>query len=315
MGLISGKNAGKDIFNAKWITAIICNAADRMYFVPIKHVIGDYFLAEIEKEIFCFRLKGARVKTFRSTAAKTFRAIIYDTEHYLPVSAGDQKQLEDLLRNNALPKVTNRLFGILKFFSKKEKELSPEEEFSPHSLKKLAEELAMQSDEYADEVQNIRNYLDHLSVDQIVTPVKKVVEYLEGDFLATDPRFFGSVMSLHLNLELEHKKLTNSPITAKKPLIKIMVLGMLFVMLALVVYYAYSNHMFDNLLPHFEDNSITTTGVQCYDDPCLQKQFPNGAAIKAAVDSHSLDYNRLPPIAKQLVDEENKKPKVTIPAH
>lgn len=311
IGLVTGRNSGKDIFNAKWITAIICDAGNRMYFVEIKHILGDYFLAEIEKEIYCFRLKGERIMTFRSTAAKSFRAIIYNTTHYMPISGGDQKLLEDVLVKNSLPKVTNRLYGILKLFGSREK---TDDKDPSHSLKALVDEISdpKVSEEYKDEVASLKNYLDHLNVDQIITPVKKVVEYLDGEFLATDPKYFGTVMTTHLSLEMEHKKITNSPINAKKPWLKIIVLIMLVVMLVVVVYFAYSSGTFSHLLPTF--GSVNTTG-QPTDEAGLLQKYPTPEAMKAAIARGELKYDALPPDVQKMVDQVKTPVAAPIPSY
>jgi hypothetical protein len=205
--------------------------------------------------------------------------------------------LEDVLTKNSLPKITNRLFGILKVFGRREK---TDEPFTPHSLKELTDEVASKKEEYQEEVGTLVNFLSHLNVDQIVTPVKKVVEFLEGDFKATDPKFFGTIMSTHLSLELEHKKITNSPITAKKPWLKMMVLILLVVMLVIVVYYAYSTGMFSHILPSF--GSVNTNGQPSTVNELMTK-YPTPESMKAAIARGELNYDALPDQVKKMVDQ------------
>ena len=177
MAVLSGKN----IFSSKWITAIIIRPDNRAFFVPIKHTIGDYFLADIEGQVYCFRTEGARIIVYQHTLVRSFRFFIYHTEHYLPISGGDNKDLENVLKTNALPKMNMMLFTILKMLGKREKQT-----FEPHDLNALVNVVSDKEEEYKERVMNIRNYLSHLNVDQIITPVRKMTEFIEGDLLATD---------------------------------------------------------------------------------------------------------------------------------
>ena len=117
MGIIKHK----DIFSSKWITAEITDASNRIYYVPIKRTIGDYFLADIENHVYCFKIEGARIKVYQHTLVKSFRVLQYDLNHYMPVSAKDNKMLEEVLKKNALPKMNMMLFNILKLLGKREK--------------------------------------------------------------------------------------------------------------------------------------------------------------------------------------------------
>jgi len=63
-----GVLTGKDIYSSKWITADITDSAHKVHFVPIKYVLGDYFLADINNRIYLFRIDGARIFTWEKTA-------------------------------------------------------------------------------------------------------------------------------------------------------------------------------------------------------------------------------------------------------
>lgn len=294
MGLLSGKNAGKEIYNSKWITAEINDGADRRYFIQIKNTIGDYFLAEIEKQIYCFSLLG-RIKTYRSTLAKSFRILTYDIEHYRPVDECMITKIEQLLTENSLPKINNRLFGVLKHFGNTEKN----DGVQTHSIEALTDQITEHTGAYKDQVEELANYLKSLDVKTIVTPVKKIVQFLDVDFKATDPKFFGTVMTTHVILEKDHKKITNYPVTAKKPLLKIILVMVLIVLLIAIIYVFAQGGGLNNILPTLP--SYSPTGTQSYQEADLEKQYTPESA-KIAIANGQLDYSKLPPNMKKMVD-------------
>ena len=62
---------GRDIYSSKWITAEISDASNRVHYVPIKHTLGDYFLADILGDVYAFKIDGSRILQYRETLVKT----------------------------------------------------------------------------------------------------------------------------------------------------------------------------------------------------------------------------------------------------
>lgn len=301
MGILSHK----DIFNSKWITAEITDASNRIQYVAIKNPLGDYFLTDIDNQVYCFKIDGSRIKTYRHTLVKSFRILQYDTNHYLPVSAGDNKALEDVLRENSLPRVNLMLFNILKVLGK----IEDQGKFEPHDLKKLVEKISKKEDQYAEQVKNITNYLESLSVDKIVTPVKKVSEFLEDDLMETDAKFLGTIVSTFQRTDIEHRKVTNTPITGKIPWLKFMGIMMVIFGVLAIGWYLYDSGTFDS---GFSIPGIDTSqfGFGNAEDPIkvwTDKYTPE--ELKAAIDRGEVDYNDLPKELKRVVDSV-KLPKV-----
>lgn len=116
--LLKGK-----VLTPKFMTAQITDAEDRVYFVPIKHTIGNYFVAEIDGKFFAFDLQGARKLTHRSKSGlgKSFQMIQYDTTHYSSLSP-NTVALEKMLKANGLGKMDRRLHNILSILARREKE-------------------------------------------------------------------------------------------------------------------------------------------------------------------------------------------------
>lgn len=213
----------------------------------------------------------------------------------MPISAGDNRQLETVLKTNALPKMNMMLFNILKLLGKREKE-----NFTAHSLMDLVKEVADHETEYKERVQNIRNYLSHLNIDQIVTPVKKVTEFIEGDLLATDPRFMGSVADQLTKVDEEHKKVTNTPEKGKIAWMKIALIMAILGLIIFAVYYLISSGALNNIVPSFGGPKA----------PDVMAQYGTPEALKAAIDRGEVNYSTLPPDVKTMVDNV-KLPEVT----
>jgi len=298
MGILSHK----DIFNSKWITAEITDASNRIWYVPIKNPLGDYFLADIDKQIYCFKIDGSRVKTYRHTLVKSFRILQYDTNHYMPVSASNNKALEDVLKKNSLPRVNLMLFNILKVLGKME----DQSEFKPHDLKKLTEKISKKEDQYAEQVKNITNFLESLNVDQIVTPVKKVSEFLEDDLMETDAKFLGTIVSTFQRTDIEHRKVTNTPLTGKIAWMKFMAVAVIIGGIAVVALLMLESGTFDSgfSIPGFEFDSSSPFGGGGSPEDTLKfwtdKYTPE--ELKAAIDRGEVNYDDLPKVIQDTVD-------------
>jgi hypothetical protein len=288
---------GKNIFSSKWITAEITDASNRIFYVPIKKTIGDYFLANIEGHEYCFKIDGSRIKVYQHTLVRSFRILHYDLNHYLPISADDNKELEEVIKYNGLPKMNMMLFNILKLLGKREKE-----SFTPHDLEELVAEVAQHETEYKERVENIKNYLSHLNIKQIVTPVKKLTEFLEGDLIATDSKFMGTIVMQHARTDEEHKKVTNTPITGKQDWIKIMLVIAVIGIIAFAAYYLWSSGALTSLIPTF--------GIGAGTNNQLMAQYATPEELKAAIDRGEVDPNTLPPDMKKML-ASYKPPKAT----
>ena len=295
---------GRDLFSTKWITAIITDASSRMHIVPIKHTLGDYFITDIDESTYVFKIDGTRLIQYRETLTKSFSILQYTTKHYLPYS-GDVKELEMVLQKNNLPKVDGMLAKIFRVLSAKEKK-----PFIPHNLRDLAATIqdyergsksnapAQVQEQYSKEAMNMLRYLERLSSDEIITPIKHISELIQGDLIATDPKFLGSVVSSYQRTDLEHKKVSNTPITAKHGWMKFLLIFMGIGLVGFVGFYLYDSGMLENL---GMDSMMPSFGGMS--DAELMQRYPDGASLKAAVDSGEVDYNSLSPTAQKIVDE------------
>lgn len=303
---------GRVLFDTKYTTAIIIDASDRPFFVPIKSVIDDYFLCEIEKQIYAFTLKGARIFTKRQTATRSFRFTLYETSHFMPISPKDNKELELVLEKNKLPKVNLMLFSVLKELGRREKGSKGMVLDAPHRLVDLVNEISKDENRYTEQVRNIKEYLDHLKVEEIVTPVRKMSEFLDGELMETKASFYGEVISRYKRTDTEQKIIMNRPVKTKNHWIKWIAVGILIMAVVagtMLIFGGGGGGPPDlgNLIPGF--SGLTAPGAATVAD--FQKLYPDPYLAKVAVENGQLNPNQIPPELRNLVN--NAKPPVVTP--
>lgn len=290
MGLVKHK----DVFSSKYNTAIIIDSNNRARFIPIKYVFNDFFMAKIDGLRFAFKIEENRMITYRETMTKSCHFFIYNTDNWSPLSASDVKQLEDILTKNSLPKVNRTGLKALQILSLREKK-----EFKEHDLDALASEVATHDDEYPDEVREMLTFFKNLETNKVITPVRKVTEYIVDDLIATSPQFMGSVVDKAVEAELLHKKINNEPITGKTPWLKFVAIMMLIGIVGGLAYYAYSSGAFSHMIPQIG----TPAGPSAGD---LMKQYPDPYALKLKIDSGQAKLSDYPPEVQDLI--KNAKP-------
>ena len=261
-------------------------------FVPIKNVVGDYFIVEnLNNQTYVFKLDGSRIKTTKQKAARPFQTVDYDITHYLPVD--HHTKLVELVQTiNNLPRYNNKLLGLLKIMAKTEKR-----EFTVHELPAMTEELAKSPDKYKKEVAEMINFFKSLEIDKVVTPLGPLCKFLQDDLKTTDARYGGTIFDKAIEIDKENKKMTNTPKTAKKSLFLLIAVPIMLALLGTTLYFAYEAGVFDNIGEGVGAQFSGTTR-----DQQIMAKYPSGEALKAAVDAGEVDYNSLPPGAKAMVD-------------
>ena len=290
---------GRDVYSPHLITAEITDASNNKYFIPIKNMIGDYFIVEnINNLTYVFKLDGARIKTTKQRAARPFQTVDYDISHYLPVS-NDNKLIELVERINNLPRINNKLLSILKVLGRTEKE---GDKFKPHDLTAMTKELSEHKDKYKEQIAEMIKYFKQLEVDQIVTPLRRLTDFIEDDLKTTDPRYGGAIFDAAVQADIENRKITNSPKTAKKSLALLIAIPIILILIGVVLYQAYELGVFDNLGASLSPSFGGKTDDQ------IMKQYPNCPALRAAVDSGKVNYDSL---SKAVQDVYNSCPAPT----
>ena len=281
----------KDLFSPKYNTAIIIDSNNRAKFIPIKNVIDECFFTKINGMMYCFRVVPNRLITYRETMVKTCQFLVYSTDNYMPMSPGDVNNLEDILTKNHLPKMNRNMLKTFQILGHRETD-----EHKEHDIDALIEEINKYKDQYPEDVQNLEVFLKDLGEHKkIVTPVKRVTEFLVEELIATDARFMGSIDTMSSMSEMEHKKVTNTPITGKTPWLKWIAILMIVGIVGGLAYYAYSSgalqHMGGNLFPTNAPTSID-----------IMKKYPDPAQLKQAIQDGKVKYSDLPPEVQKMVD-------------
>lgn len=311
MGIISGK----DLFSSKFITAMIIDVSRRLHVVPIRHVIGEnFFLAMIDKKLYCFRIDPSRIIIYYHTAIKSFRILIYDTNHYLPISPENIKELENILHKNSLPRVDHKMMAVFRLLGKREKTHNANNPFTGHDIIKLIQESEKHKNQYEEEVNDMVTYLrDHLEVEQILDPVRKLSEFLDYEIKLTDPGFGDILLNRAEKTELENKKMTNTEITGKGPWLKLIVILVGVGLVIGVIVWGVQSGAFNNIFPHFGNSPFgslgggSTSGTPVTTSDYIAK-YPTPESVRDAINNHTLTCQQLPKEVHDMVDTLNPKP-------
>ena len=296
MGGSIGIFSGKKVYSHDMITAEISDAAGHVFFVPIRFMIGDYFLTEINRQVYAFYLDQVRVKTSKTKGARSFQLIYYDVSHYKPVSTDHITELERIININSLPlRLNKKGLNVLKILGKTEKT-----DFKIHDITQLKASLLEHKDRYKARISELINFMAELQTSEIVTPVKRMVDFVEGDLKTIDAKFMGEIFTQAVKMDDTSKKVLNPVLTAKKSwLVMILALG-LMVFIGSTLYFANESGAFDSI-----GSSIVpqiSSGGAGYDQKSLMQKYPNAAALRAGVDSGVLSYDKLPKNVQVMVD-------------
>jgi len=276
---------GKDIYSSKYITADITDAAHKVHFVPIKYVLGDYFLADVNNRIYLFKIDGGRIFTWEKTLAKSFRKIYYNTSHIRPISPEDTKAIELLLKENKLPNIDKNLYGILRLLGLNE-ELK-EGEKPRHSLSKLSEQVATISEKNPEEAANLMQYIKNLGIErEVVTPVRKIGEFIERDLLETSPGFLGDVIAHYQRTDIEHRKVMNRPYGIKKPWMLIIGLLMIVMIVIVAILYLFQSGGLEGIIPGLPGAQDESADIMA--------KYNTPEELEEAISKGELDFDELP---------------------
>lgn len=304
MGLFGHEN----IYSKQYLNAEITDSADRIHVVHIKYVLGDYFVTKIDGQIYVFRLKG-KIYTYHAFAMKTVRKIYYNTQHYMPIAPEQYKQLEMIILKNGLPKINRTLFSVLRYLGKTERN-----DFVQHDMESLFNTIASEASTYSEEARNMKNFLDHLNITQIVTPLKEVTEFFEGDMVASDPQFFGDVLPAYQRLDAEDKKITNTPVRGKKNIMKYLAIIMGIALVGTLAWMLYSSGALSQVTGPFDavGNFFKTQNQGAPSTPSGIPPDCQGTveACKIAVDSGKVKLAQLPGEMQKVI-QNFKLPTVT----
>jgi len=275
--------------------------------------MGDYWTTDIEKQLYVFKIEDSRIITYKETAARSCRILFYSTKHYLPISPENNKELEDILNQNGLPRMNMMMFGAFKLLSQKEKEKKAEP-FQIHELPQIIQTIERGGQQYQIQAKNLENYFNNLSVSQIITPVKEITEFIEDDLVATDPKYLGDVVSTVVQLDKEHKKVTNTKVDAKKPWLIIALLCLIVGAVGFGGFYLLSQggsgglgNLFPQIIPNNQPQTTPTGSAKLTDQQVFAK-YPTPEALNTALQSGEIKMDQLSPSVQKLAKNYHKPP-------
>lgn len=303
---------GRDLLSSKFVTAVITDKSKRVYFVPIKNTIGDFFLAELNNQLYCFKI--TEICQYREKLTKQFQMAFYNTSHYRPIT-DKVDELAQFLNVNEMGRVNGMMSDVLKILGNRERQdkkkstipcgkcencTSQEENkvcvnlkqpyhFKPHTVQELIDEitnyeksklskvLPVGENRFNKQASSILNYLNELDIKEIVSPTRDISQYIEDDLKATDPQFPGVVLQTLMTLDHENKKVTNTPVSTSKQWLMPMLVVMMIAGLGMVVYILYDLGMFDDLMAITDSFSTIGEGVKGIDPRALQSASTTGS--------------------------------------
>ena len=303
----------RTIFSSKYTTAVISDSSNKIYLVPIKHTIGDYFVTELNKTTHVFKIVGSQIKHFHGWKKNVFSLIFYDTRHYKPLNPKSD-ELEKVLKENSLPKVNSTLAKVFKALGSQEKK-----DFEKHTITELIKQLndlkqnkqkqsaaIKRGYDYDDKSANVINFLKSLGTEEIVTPLKSISEYIQDDLITTEPAFMGSIISNYQRVDVEHKIISNAASLGKISWVRIALFATLIgaaVMIGVLMYdmgmFSSGSNPLDNF---FGISSSGGAGLNLSDDAAVQRAYPTPESLKSAIDSGAVDYNKLSPNIRGMID-------------
>lgn len=369
MGLLKGQ-----VQSPKFTTAEITDSDNRIHYVPIKHVIDDYFLAKIGGNHFAFSMKNARILTHRSDSGlgSSFQVIQYDTCHYSSLSP-TTKELEQLLESHSLPKMDRTMHNMFTVLARREtkgfgkfrvgdrlfeteknaqkyldglkEQYKYEETYNPetqeyekvplkierdiHQIEELYKIFEDEKGEFPDQVKEIKKYLDELDVKEIVTPLRKITDFIQDDLIATVPTFLAQGVERANTLDGSLRQVTNVPRKPKSNMMKYMLIIMPVIIVGLIIAMGVSEGWFDGIFEFtdnlaviqdgFKDSGLgsigniqrSSTGGIDHSDAAIQSKYPDCHALQVDIDAAIIDYNKLSTSMQGFIDECDKQIPVT----
>lgn len=299
-----GVRGGRDFFSSKWITAEIEDEQQRLHLVPIRKEINGYFLATINDQLYAFKIDHSRIKIWYATLTKSFRVLHYNTTHYMPVSGAECKALEIMIEENGLPKIDKLLFRILEQLGQMEKP-----DFKEHNLVKLVAQINMRTDKNTTLLRNMKTFLEDMNTKKIVTPLKRVTEFLHKDMIATDPRFIASIGEAMVKADQENRKINNDSIGGRRAWQKPLIIISIVVLGLVIGYLVYDSGVIQNMLPdlsNIKPLQLTPPGSGMD----LMSKYPDPLDLKLACDRGEVNCNTLPQSVKDML-KTVELPKVT----
>lgn len=285
-----GVRGGRDFYSSKWITAEIEDEQQRLHLVPIRREIDGYFIATVNGQVYAFKIDHSRIKIWYASLTKSFRVLHYNTAHYMPISGADCKELELMITQNGLPKIDKLMFRILEQLGQREKP-----DFKEHDLVKLVNQIKRRTDKNTALLRNMKTFLEDMNTKKIVTPVKRVSEFLHKDMIETDPRFIAAVGEAMVKADQENRRINNESVGTKKAWLKPLLIIMGIAVFGVVGYMVYDSGIIQGMLPDLSQmKPLDLSGAYGGAPGNIMSRYPDPVDLRLACDRGEVDCSTLP---------------------
>ena len=252
------------------------------------------------------------------------RFALFDVSHYKAIDGAAIKELDLVLAKNGLGKVDRMMLRLLVMLGREEakqmqmmrKAAKEAEEsgdgkggeagvaaakFQPHDLVELARFVEENKAMFPEEAEALGTYLAELDIDQIVTPVRAVSEYLQGDLMSTEPTFLSELSSRWGMMDVENRIMSNTPKTSATSWGKWGVVMAVVVGIVAVIGIGVSEGWFESvgsLIPELDGASlgsafnpmslqVPSVGQVLCDEASIMNRYATPLDLKIAVESGS----------------------------
>ena len=307
----------KQLYSTKYVNAEIRETGEkRLHIRHIKYKIGGFWLTKIGQFYYLFRLNDEVYRT-KENGSQNVEVVTYTTDHYLPLN-NTLKGLEMCLEENDINKIDPMMANIFKELAKQEKKIGKNGKFTPHDLEKMIKEVSEYEKSglgkiipkneqiYLIKKKSILNYLHSIDKKQIVTPIRDISNFIEGDVRQTDPQFLANIALSLGSIDYENKKVTNQNVAKNRPWLKYAAIGIILIMIVGLIMYAYQNHWFDTITTigqGFQGLPNPVGGLRPADnkDDAYYMANYTPEELRAAIDRGEINENNLPPKTKEML--------------
>ena len=290
--------------------ALVIDDNNRIHIIDIKHTIGEYFLAQIHKQTYAFKLEHTSKVTYRETGHKLIELYIYYTDSYRPIS-GAVNVLREWLETHNLKKMSKPLKD---FLSKIQRSEDPEN-FEDYDINELL--LKIKESSTTEEEQEAYNVLFYwfksanIPDNKIVRPVQRLRDYLDINLTTTEPHLIGTIFRHVHNTDRQTHLITNSTIGIKTPMLKLIALMAVIGAAGIFLYVLYDGGHLSSIgleipgLPTMGEDVLSYKPTDPPDEVLvkLSAKYPSPELLVNAVDNGDIDYSQLPLEIQDIIDE------------
>jgi len=289
---------GRDLFSPRWITAQITDESNRLWFVPIRHTLGNWFLAKLDNAYFVFEIDSRAIRTYYASGVRTLRFLFYDVSSAQPLRPDQLVKLREFLSENKIKKVDQNMLRVLRGLKKAEKVNT-----ESHDLTLLIEQLQEKKDRENTE-EELLVFLKELDNKQISAPVEPISTFLDNDLKTTKASFLGNLFTQYRSLDNIHRVVTNRPQSGKLSWVKMGVIIMAIMGVATFAYIAQEEGWLDPGALNLDLGLTPTLGGLTQDDPQYWfNQYGDPATLAILVENGTVNKDDLPKEVWDIVRE------------